>query len=167
MKKNFFASILVSAFVLPAVGCGGDENTLSQEEAGQAFASLSQAMTGVESAAREESIEISDSEISVTVACLNGGSASVEGNFDSNESFSLSVEFDSCAETNITIDGSLGYAGTITEDGLTITMEGSLSFSGQVEGSCTIDVTTTVSDAGATVDGSVCGQQVDASVAGR
>lgn len=167
MKKTFFASILVSALVLPVFGCGGDENTLSQEEAGQAFASLSQSMSSVETAAREASVEISDSEISATVTCLNGGSASVEGIFDSDESFSLSVELDGCTETNITIDGSLDYTATVTESGLTVIMDGFLSFAGAVEGSCTIDVTTTVGDAGVSIDGSVCGQNVDASVDGQ
>jgi hypothetical protein len=167
MKKTFLASIFVFALVLPVLGCGGDENTLSQEEAGQAFASLSQATTSVEAAAREASLEISDNEISATVTCLNGGFASVAGIFDSNESFSLSVEFNSCTETNITIDGSLDYAATVTENGITTIMDGSLSFSGAVEGNCTIDVITTINDASVSVDGSVCGQNVDVSVDGQ
>jgi hypothetical protein len=70
-------------------------------------------MASVEAAAHEVSVEISDNEISAMVTCLNGGSASVGGIFESN------IEFDSCTKTNITIDGSLHYAATVTENGLT------------------------------------------------
>jgi hypothetical protein len=46
-------------------------------------------------------------------------------------------------------------------------MDGSLSFSGEGRGNCTIDVTTTLGDAGVSVDGSVCGQSGGVSVDGQ
>ena len=85
--------------------------------------------------------------------------------------YETSLDFDACSERDVTIDGSLTDTGSLEADldGMSLSMEftqeGTLDFSGEVEGSCTIDVTGSVTVDGTSVttevEGTVCGHDVE------
>ncbi len=147
-----------------AAACGGDD-TLTQEQAAQAFASMQSAVTDV-SAKAEVAASQQGGNVSVTASCSAGGSASARGHWTTNQSFSLDVGFASCAVANITIDGDLSYAGTGSATSATLTMGGHLSFSGAVKGSCSVDLTFAVDDTSLHLHGSICGARLDENLGG-
>ena len=108
--------------------------------------------------------------------CTGGGTAHYAGEAEavlddagaSNVTFDIAAEFDACSVNGITISGDLQYAldleGTADTLMLKSSMKGSMSYEGQVDGSCDWDLTMTVaaSSAGAgtvnaTFSGSICG----------
>jgi len=152
-----FSGVLAIAFLVAACG-GGD--TLTQEQAAQAFTSMQSAVTDV-SAQAEVAASQQGGNVSVTATCSAGGSASAHGHWVTNQSFSLDVSFMSCAVANITINGDLSYAATGSSTSATLTMDGHLSFSGAVTGSCGVDLTFAVSSTSLHLNGSICGVQLD------
>ncbi|GAB4511418.1 MAG: hypothetical protein Tsb0020_29210 [Haliangiales bacterium] len=145
---------------LALVGCSGGD-TMSQEDANQAFATTSLALANAQEVATEVSSD--GGQIDASTTCSGGGSLAISGTFDGFEEFALNVEFSGCREGNVTISGSLAYDASISQDSITVSMVGSLSYSGDISGNCDISVTTTAGEAGASVSGSVCGQSVSAS----
>ena len=117
-----------------------------------------------------------DIPISFGYSCPGGGNAQFEGQAAANiiygeadANFSYDVSFDNCSAHGVVIDGSLAYAKTAElRAGLmetTLTWNGDLVWSGEVNEECTIDVTgsssVSMSTQGfsydSTLDGSVCG----------
>lgn len=111
-------------------------------------------------------------------ACTGGGTASYVGAAEAvvdedgatNVTFDLAAQFDACSVSGTTISGDLDYAVKVeTSAGMAYvmsTMKGSLSYEGQVDGSCDWNLTMKVatSSAGegsvaAEFSGSVCGHE--------
>ena len=161
------AVALVAAGGLGATGCGGEEgtDTLNQAQANQTFSATFEALGSVDAAALEASI--SGGEISASAQCSGGGTASFSGSFENTETFTFDVEFQNCTESDITIDGSLDYGATLTENGFTMIMDGTLTYSGSVEATCDVDVSMQVNLDGFSIEGAVCGQEVTVSITGR
>ncbi len=160
-------SILATGLAINLTGCSSSEDTeLTEQEANQVYSSTTAALVGVDSAAQAASV--SGNQVTATANCAGGGSASVTGTFDGREAFNLDVDFQGCSESNITVDGTLQYAAAITDNGAAITMTGSLTYSGQIEATCTIDVTTVVNaTTGVSIEGQVCGQDITVEGIGR
>lgn len=113
-------------------------------------------------------------------ACPGGGTARFAGSVvaasdetSGQATFTFQTDFAACKSlANITIDGNMDYASSISGTAeavqLTFSMSGSLSFSGEVEGSCDIDLTlnasATAGSAGGTFEGSVCGHDASATL---
>ena len=152
-----FSGVLAVAFL--AAACGGDD-TLTREQAAQAFTSMQSAVTEVSTQA-EVSASQHGGTVSVTAACSAGGHASASGQWVTDQSFSLDVTFTSCAVGNITINGDLSYAATESSTSATLTMEGHLSFSGAVTGSCGVDLTAALSSSTLHLSGNICGIELD------
>ncbi len=113
-------------------------------------------------------------------SCPGGGSAHYVGSLQASSdggggqaTFDLSTDFAGCKTIgNITVDGSMDYAASVTGTAdtasVTFAMNGSLSFSGEVDGSCDIDVKISVNAtqgaAGLSYSGSVCGHDAAATL---
>ena len=161
MKKIGFVVLALLAFSF--LGCGGSEeegDTLSVEQANLAMSSTSGVLLGeVQTAAIEASA--SGASIKATATCAGGGSASVQGEFNGEQSFSLDIGFSKCSDTSVTIDGSLSFDGAASADGVTLSMAGTLSYSGQqLQATCSIDVTMSVNASGLAISGRACGQDM-------
>ncbi|MEL6340183.1 MAG: hypothetical protein AAFP04_10870 [Myxococcota bacterium] len=149
------------------VACGSDD--LSEEESQQAFAAaLSIGTLG----SSEASLSVED-DGSFTFSCPGGGTATFSGTTDDDgERFDWTIRYNDCVSSGLTINGSINYSGEVMDDGATFdssfVMDGVLEFSGDVEGSCELDVRYTTSSSGTNVtfdyEGSICGY--DASIAG-
>ncbi|MCG8417737.1 MAG: hypothetical protein MJE77_07305 [Proteobacteria bacterium] len=152
--------VVASIVAMGLMGCSSsDGDTLSEEQANRAYASTSTAITEVNTAAAQASI--SGDQVSVTVDCSGGGTAAVDGRFGGQSDFSLDVVFDNCVESGITIDGTLDYQATINDNGARVAMSGTLTYSGEVDATCGIDVTLELdSTSGISIEGSICGQDV-------
>ena len=152
---------LLALSVLPACG-----NGMSSNDARKAWDATSRAIfftaplhhqhaltdeTGIEQA------------MSMTMRCSGGGTVTLDGEFNLDEvgmSFSFGNAFEACLERNITIEGALETTGEIqiTEPhGGAVDYQGTLTFSGEVEGSCAIDMHGTFAAGGAAFDGTLCG----------
>lgn len=118
-------------------------------------------------------------------SCPSGGTAHYVGSAEAvtegagagSANFTLATTFDACAVSGITITGDLDYAAavTVTADSATtqLTMTGSLSYDGQVDGSCDWDLTMKVATSGvaggnpsvnAEYSGSMCGHKAAATL---
>lgn len=150
-------------------------------EAGAAAApaSGSAAYTGPSLAFREDV----DAAVDYDFACVGGGKAHFSGTVlvssepDNDQvAVDLSTDFNGCkAEVgDITIDGGMDYSVSVSAAGdsndVTVTMDGKLSFSGDINGACDIDVKLSVSstpDSSSVVySGSICGHDAEVTVNG-
>jgi hypothetical protein len=99
----------------------------------------------------------------VTLRCSGGGTVTLDGEFnlgDTGMSFSFGNTFSTCIERGITIEGALETAGEVSlaePHSGTVDYTGSLTFSGDVEGSCAVDMHGTLAASGATFNGTLCG----------
>jgi len=157
--------IAVLGVVLSVAACGGGGgNTLTEEEAAQAFASMEGALADVQIEAELAASQGGSGGVSVTATCSGGGSVSADGEWQSGESFSLDLGFDDCAVADIVINGGLSYAATGSSSSATLTVQGQLTFSGRVTGSCGVDLTFAITSTSLHVSGSICGIHVDENV---
>lgn len=165
------------------VGCSGPQ--LSEEDAVVGFSAASMvlstgssmAVANVGAAAQAEETPSFRAEgeaaVDFTYNCPGGGTARFAGSAvaasaesGGNVTFSLNTDFAACGTINsVTIDGGIDYASSVTGSAEAVSvefsMDGSLSFSGQVEGDCDIDVKFSLSAsqgaAGGSYKGSFCG----------
>ena len=196
MKRLILAS-LSSLAVLSLAACGGSsssgsgESNLTKEESERAFDETASrtnesAQSAQNSAAFTHSLAqlAQDVDVDFEAQCNGGGSAVLTGSMsvpdDQTQStdteMNLTVNYQSCAEDNVTIDGDLSYVyASSTDDSGTTTMSmemnGQLDFSGDVEGTCALDaainVTMSVDLEGGSFDiqidatGNVCGHALE------
>lgn len=119
--------------------------------------------------------------VNADVTCMGGGTARYVGSAESvlddvgtsNLTFDLAAEFDACSVNNITISGDLEYSlaveGTADSVKLKSTMKGSLSYEGQIDGSCDWNLVATVAassdgSVAAEYSGSICGHEAAATL---
>ena len=113
-----------------------------------------------------------DGSLDVGLDCPDGGSYRVVGSYDTDEKFDLTVAFDSCGAEGVVIDGDLALHAevAVTDDStrVSVSYEGDLTWSGEAQGSCSIDMTATVAVESDEVDaefhGDICGYDADAVV---
>ena len=145
------ARVLVLGFL---AACGGSD--LSQEDTALAMAAMTAGVNHAEVAA---SASASGGSVTATATCTGGGSVSISGDWTDDESFSVDLVFAGCSEQGVTVSGDLHYQATSTTSGLMVSMSmsGELSFSGQIEGDCEVDIDMAVSETAVTISGSMCG----------
>lgn len=121
-----------------------------------------------------------EANVDFTFNCPGGGTARYTGTAvaagdtsGAQGTFTLSTAFAGCKTLqNITIDGDMDYAASASASDasaqLSFTMNGSLSFSGEVDGTCDIDVkiaaSATPGSASGSFEGSVCGHDAKATL---
>ena len=114
----------------------------------------------------------------LTATCPGGGSVRYDGSYGSSQEFALEVSFDKCKAGGITTSGELSYAAKIdvsTGEGesssrVELSYTGHLTWSGDVEGDCSLDATmvaeSSVSNGNASASvearGTMCGYSADA-----
>lgn len=129
-------------------------------------------------------------QVDYTWTCTEGGSAHYVGSAEavvsdvgtSDVSFDLATDFDACSVNGVAISGSLDYSASVSASGgaggvgsasTTLTMKGSLTFEGKVEGGCELDMTASVSATGgaggvgsvsASYEGTICGHSAKATL---
>lgn len=117
--------------------------------------------------------------VDYTFNCQGGGSIHFAGNVTAvaNDtggyaSFNFSTDYASCSFLNITMDGSVDYvasaSGTADTAKADFSIDGSLSFSGEVDGDCDFDLTYSLSAtqnaANISYSGSICGHDAAATL---
>jgi hypothetical protein len=163
MSGHRWLALVAIAISAAACGGGGDEegDTLTEQQATQAFTSMEGALaelgTELEGAGSTGSVD-------VTVSCVAGGSVTADGSWTSGQSFSLDLEFAACSSQDVTINGSLSYTGTATSGGGRVDMDGRLTFSGAVNGTCRVDVTMSFTQTSFQISGSMCGVEVNTTI---
>lgn len=163
MQSTFSSSLLLSIVAVLASSvsaCTGD--TLDREEAQTAFLEVMTLSQQVEVAATSES---GTSNVVHTVAgalpCPAGGNIDYGGSFDDADpsAFDLNLDYIGCATIGgVTIDGDLMYSGSWSSMlNFSFAMDGILSFSGNVSGSCTLDLSLSQSQGTYSAQGDLCG----------
>ena len=165
MKTKRIAS-LSSIVMLGLAACGGggtgqQESNLSKEEAERAFdATASRTQAGTEQAENSSFwsnvSQFQGGDINIDMECTEGGSAGMTGNVSVPDDSSgaaeteMAFEFDfqSCGEDGVTVDGNLAYwTHSVTDENgleMSVTMDGQLDYSGDIEESCAMDVAVNV-----------------------
>jgi hypothetical protein len=167
--------ILSATATLQLLGCPAALDPLDAEDAEVAFA----AVHATQQAALEAQSNGSDStyfrtEVATTFdfdfACPGGGTAHLSGSTlvkDDSVMTDVSTDFSSCKATgggNITIDGSMHYTTSVTKSEVSTAMNGSLSFAGDIHGSCDFDLETSVTFNEVKTTGSFCGHDAATTV---
>ncbi|MDC0674437.1 hypothetical protein [Nannocystis radixulma] len=172
MRNKLILSVTAS---LQFLGCSAALDPLDAEDSKVAFA----AVHATQQAALEARSTSSDStafrtEVAATFdfdfACTGGGTAHLSGSSlvtDELVKADVSTDFASCKATgggNITIDGSMHYMSSVTDSEVSSAMNGSLSFAGDIHGSCDFDVKTSVTNDEVMSTGSFCGHDAAVTV---
>ena len=164
--------LVISNPVLLSFGCAGDEPVSDDASRGWRATQLAFAD---DQADWQQGVDV-DGSLDVSFDCPGGGSYRAVGTYSNSEAFDLSVEFESCSADGIVIDGSLDLHAEVVVDENSTRVEtsyvGDLTWSGEVEGSCGIDMTASVSvvtsgdksDVDVEVHGDICGYDADAVV---
>lgn len=151
---------------LTAMGCGSQ---VTKKEARQGWAATSSALT----AGQVQATSSGTGDVNVDYSCPEGGTGHFDGTWDSGtETFAFTVSFDQCSSQGVEINGDLDFemdADTSSSGAsVTYTYQGTLEWSGDVNGSCDIDMTgsasATTSGASVSYSGSVCGHDASASL---
>ncbi|MFB6372973.1 MAG: hypothetical protein ABEN55_07635 [Bradymonadaceae bacterium] len=172
-------------FMLIMAGCG---NNMTEEETKKAWRSTQQTLASGDSQAQAKvstSDDGSSTQTTVDYTCPQGGSASFEGTYSASSSgegsgstdtfeADMNIQYNSCESSNITINGNLNYNVTTESTGdsasLVYKMSGNLDYSGEVKGSCKIDMTGKLSvnssRAGWSYSGTACGHDAEQTLGG-
>ncbi len=181
MRRTTRLAATASALALVLAGCGSDIGTnsgdpLTQEEAGEIFAQLQNAVAGALGSASAPATVSPPEVLAVPIptnsaSCPAGGSVSVSGNADETANgitFSLTEEISNCGivyntitftvdgDPNIKISGDISIGGDMEISG-TYDMKGGFLYSADDgrAGSCAVDAS--VNFTTFNVDGSLCG----------
>ncbi len=145
-------TLTVIALTAGLMSCGGG---LTQEDMAKAWAATNGALTsGQTIAATAGALTNQDATLNLSYdySCVGGGSASFTGDYDvttdlsgnMSGGFLFDIGFDGCETSGIIIDGNLvydvTYASTATGVNYSFTYQGSLTYSGEVNGTCDIDM---------------------------
>ncbi len=156
--------------VTSLAACGGG---LSKDESARAWSSMngSLAVGQAQAAQSASALSTAPGSVELSVPCVEGGSLSLSGTFDTTASpatFAFSVTFDQCKHGGIAANGNLDYALSVTDSPFSMlyTWSGNVDFSGDVDGSCAVDVTMSGSAGGFSSTGSICGHDVDQVISG-
>lgn len=193
MRSSLFVA---SVCTLLLTACSGG---LSDDDSRVAWAAtqvaLSQGQTQAQLAASGTPLMTGDevafrgtgaaADVDYTWNCTGGGTAHYVGTASvvsdgagaGAVNFTLATTFDGCDVSGITISGDLDYVAEVTTSGTSatsaLTMHGSLSYEGKVEGSCDWDLTMKVAatatgggggSASAEFSGSICGHDASATL---
>lgn len=159
-------TIVAATALACAAGCGSQ---VTKKEAREGWSATSNALIGGQVAAATAG----SGNVDFAYGCLGGGSAEFAGTYNGEEEdFSFTVGFDQCRSQGVTIDGDLEFLLDVetSETGASVTYSyvGHLEWSGDVNGSCDIDMqgNASASTTGASVsyDGSVCGHDASATL---
>jgi len=138
-----------------AFGCHSDEPAnepanADSARAGWRSAELAMAEVGVD-VQGSSSATIDENGVSAmvtgSVSCPEGGSLTLDADAQTSEELvasTLELEFDGCGADGVVIDGHLEIAAEVTDPKVTSSIIGDLSFSGDAEGTCEIDIGATV-----------------------
>lgn len=138
---------------------------MSDEDIRKAWGATNTALTGGQSQSAG-GLTADQAGTTFEYACAGGGAATFSGEAVTENEFSFHVVFAGCSAQEVTIDGSLDFA-TVTSStsssfSMTFDYTGSLTWSGDVEGECDIDMTgsLTASEAGSggSFTGTICGE---------
>ncbi|HRI07825.1 MAG TPA: hypothetical protein PKW35_08415 [Nannocystaceae bacterium] len=186
MKK--FASMMVVAMVV--VGCGGD---VSEDDARSGWAKTNAVLSSGGMAAQSSAGDTAQdpsyralpvgTSVDYQYACSGGGTLHFVGTYEvatglgTDVNFTYDATFAGCDAGGVTVDGQLDYAASVStsDTGTSITYDykGDLTWSGDVEGGCVIDmqgsVTTTTGGVGPgsvsiSYKGSICGYDAAATL---
>jgi hypothetical protein len=170
MLRPMLALCTLTAF---AFGCHAGEPAsgpanLDSARAGWRSTELVIAQAGINVQGGSSSVTIDENGVSTMVtgsmSCPEGGSVALDVDAQTSEELVAStvvLELDGCGADGVVIDGHLETATEVTDTEVSTSIIGDLSFSGEAQGTCEVDIGTTVThDAWSTSvssHASVCG----------
>lgn len=171
-------SLLVStALLLPLFGCGSE---LDEEDSQRAWQSTNAVLGQGQTRSSVGGDSAGDVSLDFTISCDGGGSAAFSadlGGSATSSTFAYTVVFSNCASQGVIIDGDLNYTMTLgsldTTFSTSFVYTGQLDYSGDIDGSCTIDMTGSSGlsldansfGATSTYSGSICGHDASETLA--
>jgi hypothetical protein len=163
--NSIVKTLIGIALVVPAVGCGGG---MSKQDALTGWAAANVALQQGYSMATTAGGGLHNDAavmLNYTFNCTGGGTILYTGSADTSaemQSVDVSEKATGCVSNNITLDGTMSYKTVVNGSNVNFKWTGSLTFKGQVSGTCDVDVTVNSSGAGASVSGTVCGYNIAA-----
>lgn len=173
MQHRTLHPILSLTFTALAFGCHSGELAdepadLESARAGWHSVELVIAEAGISLQGGSSSVTIDENGVSTMVtgsmSCPEGGSVTLDIDAQTSKELVVStvaIELDGCGADGVVIDGHLEIASEITDTEVFTSFIGDLSFSGEAQGTCAVDIGTTVThDASSTSvssHASVCG----------
>lgn len=185
MTQRIITALFASTLL---VACGGDVESPEDARAGWAKTSAALASGGAAAqggaggAAAEDDTSFRaggvDIAVNVDAPCQDGGSIAISGTYNVNTDagaqveFAYDTEFKKCKVDGLRIDGDLAYdlsvVTTDTSSSVVYAYQGEIKWSGEIKGSCVIDMTgsvmTSTGSASVEYKGSVCGYDASATL---
>lgn len=152
-----------------AVGCGSDAEPADIDSARAGWRSAELVMTeaGIDAQwSGSATVDEHGTSTMVTgsVSCPEGGSLTLDADVQTSDDLvatTLEIVFDGCGADGVVIDGHLEQAAEVTDAEVSTSIIGNLSFSGDAQGTCEVDIGTTVvhgaSSSSVSSHASVCG----------
>ena len=160
--------ILTALVLMTSVGCGGGGDTLTEQQTMQALTAMGSA-TGLSLAAANSEVQITSGQVTVnsSASCPSGGSARASGqvlvNGTSDFQYTLGISMSSCNVGNLTMNGQLDTTGTFNSNGATLSLDGQITFSGGITGTCVFNIDFSVNPQTGSLSykGKACGRSVN------
>lgn len=142
-----------------AFGCHSDEPAnepanVDSARAGWRSAELVMGEAGID-VQGSSSVTIDENGVSAMVtgsmSCPEGGTLELDADAQTSEDLvatTLELDFDGCGADGVVIDGHLEIAAEVTDTEVSSSITGELSFSGDAEGTCEVDIGATVTHDG-------------------
>jgi hypothetical protein len=156
-----------------ALGChagdsAGEPADLDSARAGWRSTELVMAEAGIDVQVSSSSVNVDENGVSAmmtgSMSCPEGGSLTLDTDTQVTDDLvatHLVLEFDGCGADGAVLDGHLETATEVTDAEVSTSITGELSFSGAAQGTCEIDIGTTVtheaSSSSVSSHASVCG----------
>jgi hypothetical protein len=165
--------ILMTLALVTTVGCGGGGDTLSEQQTMQALTAIGSAAGLGFSAANGQVEQGAQGQVTVnaTANCLNGGSVAAGGRVTVNTtseqfSYDLGLTFASCKVGSLTMDGSIDVAGSGGSGQFSLSLDGRVTFSGDISGTCVFDLNQSYDQATGrfVYNGRACGRSVNVEI---
>ncbi len=157
LNRSAAVFVVVAVAVVGISACGEETDGLNPQDTNLALASVGSAMSQIQITAARAA---SNGQVTAMINCSGAGTATVDGSWDGTDSYAVTIEFDGCTEVGIAIDGAIDTSSAVGEGSASATMSGTLTFSGEVSGTCDVDLH---SDAGSGVtlmSGRMCGHDI-------
>jgi hypothetical protein len=186
MTLDRIATMTLGLALFAPLGCDDDDSDdVDTREAEVGWAATNHAMaSGHDSFAAQVELTASGD---LEASCEGGGSMYMVGRMNDEDDFRLDVDFDGCVADDVMIDGTVTLVASVDVDvdidgddgdhagaAVIVDWDGDLVFSGDVEGTCSIDASVRAgalvfddfAAAGVTVEGHICDHDADIVVHG-
>jgi hypothetical protein len=161
MTKYILMALALGAFT----GCDNGD-TLSEQQTMQALTAVGSA-AGLSFATLDNEVTATSGQVSVnsSATCPGGGTAAVNGQAtvtgENNFRYSIDLSTTNCQVGTIIMNGGLESSGSINNQDITASLDGRITFTGGLTGTCVFNYDLSINPSGISYRGRACGRNIN------